>query len=86
MSDSIPATSSSAVPLNSSTPSVTIANEPASLELESSTNDIEMTAGPVLPSVVPGSEPWHRDFPNNWLPILTRDIRTQEQVSRTSIS
>ncbi|XP_037819756.1 LOW QUALITY PROTEIN: large proline-rich protein BAG6 [Lucilia sericata] len=30
-----------------------------------------------LPSVVPGSVAWHRHFPNDWLPILTRDIQMQ---------
>ncbi|XP_023302811.2 large proline-rich protein bag6-B isoform X6 [Lucilia cuprina] len=30
-----------------------------------------------LPSVVPGSATWHRHFPNDWLPIITRDMQRQ---------
>ncbi|XP_052846428.1 large proline-rich protein BAG6 isoform X2 [Drosophila gunungcola] len=36
-----------------------------------------------MPSVVVGSEPWHMSFPNDWLPVITRDLQTQtEQNSR----
>lgn len=34
-----------------------------------------------LPSVVPGSATWHRHFPNDWLPIITRDMQRQTDVS-----
>ncbi|XP_065362467.1 large proline-rich protein BAG6 isoform X2 [Calliphora vicina] len=30
-----------------------------------------------LPSVVSGSATWHRHFPNDWLPIITRDMQRQ---------
>ncbi|XP_017122081.1 large proline-rich protein BAG6 isoform X6 [Drosophila elegans] len=36
-----------------------------------------------MPSVIVGSEPWHMSFPNDWLPVITRDLQTQtEQNSR----
>ncbi|XP_017039596.1 large proline-rich protein BAG6 isoform X5 [Drosophila ficusphila] len=36
-----------------------------------------------LPAVIVGSEPWHMSFPNDWLPVITRDLQTQtEQASR----
>lgn len=34
-----------------------------------------------LPAVVAGSAPWHRNFPNDWLPIITRDVQRQAEVS-----
>lgn len=44
-------------------------------------DDVEIAPPPELPTVTPGSQSWHREFPNEWLSIIARDIRHQEQVN-----
>ncbi|KAH8302023.1 hypothetical protein KR044_001901 [Drosophila immigrans] len=35
-----------------------------------------------LPDVAVGSQPWHSNFPNDWLPVITRDLQTQTEQNR----
>ncbi|XP_053955682.1 large proline-rich protein bag6-B isoform X1 [Anastrepha ludens] len=39
--------------------------------------EIELTPAEQLPDVTVGSELWHSNFPNDWLPIIARDLCTQ---------
>ncbi|XP_050292719.1 large proline-rich protein bag6-B isoform X2 [Anthonomus grandis grandis] len=41
---------------------------------------LEDTSEP-LPNVVYGSQPWHRDTPEEWVPIIARDIQKQKKQS-----
>ncbi|KAM8709136.1 hypothetical protein ACLKA7_016016 [Drosophila subpalustris] len=36
-----------------------------------------------LPTVSVGSEPWHNNFVRDWLPVITRDLQTQSEQTRT---
>nr|XP_036220159.1 large proline-rich protein BAG6 isoform X1 [Bactrocera oleae] len=42
-------------------------------------DDVELELAPAepLPNISAGSEPWHRNFSTDWLPIITRDLHTQ---------
>lgn len=33
-----------------------------------------------LPQVLIGSQPWHANLPNSWVPIITRDIGRQNRA------
>lgn len=48
-------------------------------------NDEEVSTSqpePVVPSptVIPGSETWHRHCPSEWLHIISRDMQRQNEV------
>uniref|UniRef100_A0A1B0C4D4 BCL2-associated athanogene 6 n=1 Tax=Glossina palpalis gambiensis TaxID=67801 RepID=A0A1B0C4D4_9MUSC len=45
---------------------------------EASTSQTETYDEP-LPTVVAGSETWHRNLPTDWLPIITRDMQRQAE-------
>ncbi|XP_064650179.1 large proline-rich protein BAG6-like isoform X2 [Lineus longissimus] len=32
-----------------------------------------------LPDVVIGSQPWHRELPEDWIPVISRDVQTQRR-------
>lgn len=51
---------------------------------EASTSQTEIYDEP-LPTVVAGSEPWHRNLPTDWLPIITRDMQRQAEVGSVHI-
>ena len=54
------------------------------VEGEDETASINIQAEDLLTEPLPAidrAEPWHAQFPSNWLPIITRDIaRQQRQV------
>lgn len=60
---------------------------PMAIEIESYEDDTpnNIQADDILSEPLPQidrAEPWHAQFPSNWLPIITRDIaRQQRQVN-----
>ncbi|XP_065362471.1 large proline-rich protein bag6 isoform X5 [Calliphora vicina] len=66
---------------------MTFVSPPAYFHSQPMDTDVEMSEAATtsqpevddepLPSVVSGSATWHRHFPNDWLPIITRDMQRQ---------
>ncbi|CAH1179566.1 unnamed protein product [Phaedon cochleariae] len=67
------------VPSSTITPS---APSQETMEVDDQVSEIELQA-PVseepLPNVVLGSEPWHGQVPEDWVPIITRDAQRQRR-------